>query len=202
MHTQRIKAVIFDWAGIFCTPGELFSHPRLLKTLKMVPEEIEKQVKKTQDEYYRGKISNTAFWRHIFKTFSLKGFTPKELNKAYLGSYKISRQNLQIPLRLKKNYSVALLSNLTGVMMSHIVKIHTLKNRFHKLFFSNRMGFIKPEEEIFKIALKQIGVRPEEAVFIDDSKKNLEAAKKMGMHTLYCPTPKELQRILKQAKLL
>ncbi|HEU0050477.1 MAG TPA: hypothetical protein VFQ60_00270, partial [Patescibacteria group bacterium] len=59
---NKIKAICFDWAGIFCTPGELFSHPRLLKKIGRTAAEIEARVKPVQDQYYRGKISNARFW--------------------------------------------------------------------------------------------------------------------------------------------
>jgi len=199
---KKIRAVIFDWSGIFCTPGELFSHPKLLKRLQMTPAEIEVIMKPIQDEYYRGKISGKTFWQKVFKRFTLKEFTIKQLTDAYLASYAISRRNLRIPLRLKRTYIVALLSNLTEEMMRHIVKTHVLKECFHHLFFSNRMGFLKPEYKIFRIALDKMGIRADEAVFIDDTKKNLVAAKKMGMRVLHCPSPDRLPDLLRRAKLL
>jgi len=35
---------------------------------------------------------------------------------------------------------------------------------------------------MFRLALDKAGVQPEEAVFVDDQKKNVEAAEALGMH--------------------
>jgi HAD superfamily hydrolase (TIGR01509 family) len=52
------------------------------------------------------------------------------------------------------------------------------------------MGYRKPDPEIFVRAAEMMGVRPERAVFFDDSLKNVETAKSVGFkafHTVNSP---------------
>ena len=44
---------------------------------------------------------------------------------------------------------------------------------------------MKPGEEIFRKALQQGELKPEETLFIDDSEKNVEQGDRMGLHTLW-----------------
>ena len=39
----------------------------------------------------------------------------------------------------------------------------------------------KAEKILFKIAIEELGIKPEEAIFVDDSESNLEVAEEFGM---------------------
>jgi putative hydrolase of the HAD superfamily len=48
---------------------------------------------------------------------------------------------------------------------------------------SCEVGVRKPDPQIFRIALEQLhGVRPEQAVFLDDFEANVASARQVGMH--------------------
>jgi putative hydrolase of the HAD superfamily len=59
-----------------------------------------------------------------------------------------------------------------------------LDNYFDMLFLSYRMGASKPGEEIYRKMLLEGNMNPQETLFIDDSAKNIEAARKVGINTL------------------
>ncbi len=44
---------------------------------------------------------------------------------------------------------------------------------------------IKPMPEIYQLLIDRYGLTPEESVFLDDTKPNLEAAEKFGIHTIH-----------------
>ena len=48
--------------------------------------------------------------------------------------------------------------------------------------FSCRVKIIKPEREIYELCLKELGVLPEQTVFFDDVKENVDAALMLGIH--------------------
>ena len=43
---------------------------------------------------------------------------------------------------------------------------------------------IKPDKKIFDLALERIGVKAEEAIFIDDNEKNTDGAKSVGINAV------------------
>lgn len=53
--------------------------------------------------------------------------------------------------------------------------------------FSYDAGYMKPDEEIYKILLNKYKINPEEAVFFDDREENIEAANKLGIHGVHFP---------------
>ena len=53
--------------------------------------------------------------------------------------------------------------------------------------FSYDVGYMKPNEEIYKILLNKYKINPEEAIFFDDREENIEAANKLGIHGIHFP---------------
>jgi len=56
----------------------------------------------------------------------------------------------------------------------------------------------KPEPESYFLSLNKIGVKPEEALFIDDKPENLDAAEKLGINTLIFKNNKQFFKELKK----
>jgi len=54
---------------------------------------------------------------------------------------------------------------------------------FNKSYFSFAEHLEKPDPRFFELILDHEGLLPEETLFIDDSKKNIEAAEALGIHT-------------------
>ena len=54
--------------------------------------------------------------------------------------------------------------------------------------YSWQVQQVKPEPEIFRTLLERFGLRPEESVFLDDNPKNVEAARKLGIHAIQFTT--------------
>jgi putative hydrolase of the HAD superfamily len=181
-EVKNIKTIIFDWAGIFCTPGEPFTHPDLQKQTGLTVDEMGAKTRDIQDKYYCGKISTEEFWNNVIAALSVTDLTGKDLGDAYRASYTLYPGMLERAGQLRSEHNVALLSNLTEIMMRHIIETHHIERYFDELFFSNTIGFMKPDSEAYNIVLRKMDAKPEESLFIDDSQKNVDAAQKLGMH--------------------
>ncbi|GAA5978927.1 hypothetical protein JCM5350_004180 [Sporobolomyces pararoseus] len=61
-----------------------------------------------------------------------------------------------------------------------------LKSLFDEYIESCVEGLRKPDPKFFQLALDKLGVKADEAVFLDDIGHNLIAAKKLGIRTIRC----------------
>ena len=88
-----------------------------------------------------------------------------------------------------KGYKVYYLSNWSA--WTHDLLQEAGKFDFLKLMdggvFSYDVGYMKPNEEIYKILLNKYKINPEEAMFFDDKEENIEAANKLGIHGVHFP---------------
>lgn len=110
----------------------------------------------------------------------------------------------ELALELKEKYSLrlALLSNVGKALAEHEKEIPIL-DIFDKKFYSAVIGATKPNSEIFDYVCKNLGILPNEAVFVDDNEKNVTAAKSFGIAAVkftgdVLSLKKELQQILEQ----
>ena len=52
---------------------------------------------------------------------------------------------------------------------------------FDCTFPSHLTGYLKPDSDAYVYAAKEMGIRPDEALFLDDNRINIEGAQKAGM---------------------
>jgi 2-haloacid dehalogenase len=64
---------------------------------------------------------------------------------------------------------------------------------FEKIFISGEHGCAKPDERFYRIALDGIGLPVEQMLFIDDSRKNILAAERLGLRSLFFTDAKALR---------
>ena len=62
-----------------------------------------------------------------------------------------------------------------------------MKELFDVIVESSVVGLRKPNPDIYRLACRQAGVVPAQAVFLDDIGANLKPAKALGMHTIRVP---------------
>lgn len=55
---------------------------------------------------------------------------------------------------------------------------------FDVVIESSRIGVRKPEPRFFELTCAELGITPDQAVYLDDLGTNLKPARKMGMHTI------------------
>ena len=60
---------------------------------------------------------------------------------------------------------------------------------FDGIIESSKVGVRKPDPRFYELACEQLGIRPEEAVFLDDLGVNLKPARAMGMTTIKVGDP-------------
>jgi len=193
---MSIRAIIFDWAGVFCSPGEPFAHPNLQEQTGLTLDQIGQKTKDIQAAYYLGQTSTAEFWTKVAKRLNLGQLSPVELSRAYLSSYRLYPEMLRLAADLRPRYQTAILSNLTRLMMDHIVAEHQIKDFFDMVFFSNEIGYAKPDPLSYRFALTKLKAKPEQTIFIDDSKTNLVAAAQLGLQTILFESPEQCHQAL------
>ncbi|GAA5892178.1 hypothetical protein JCM8208_001465 [Rhodotorula glutinis] len=77
-----------------------------------------------------------------------------------------------------------------------------MRGMFDEYIESAVEGLRKPDPAFFRLALDRVGVKPDEAVFLDDIGHNLAAARTLGMHTIRVQHGKSHEAIAELEKLL
>ncbi|KUI56003.1 (S)-2-haloacid dehalogenase 4A [Cytospora mali] len=84
---------------------------------------------------------------------------------------------------LRQKYEVFVLANGTTRLQLDLGRSSGLQ--FDMMFSSQLLGETKPDLEIYKKAMRLVGVAPEESLMVAAHAYDLRAAKKVGMSTVY-----------------
>ena len=89
---------------------------------------------------------------------------------------------------LGKQYPLYLLSNTNSIHIEYLRKRENSKfdkfeNSFAKVYYSYQMQCRKPDSIIFEKVITDLKINPQETLFVDDMKDNIETAEKLGFQT-------------------
>jgi HAD superfamily hydrolase (TIGR01509 family) len=95
-------------------------------------------------------------------------------------------ENVALLRRLKAaGRPVYALSNFATVKFAIARQMFDFLNEFDDAVISGHVGVVKPDPRIFEILFEQVGRRPHELLFVDDSLRNIEAAQALGMPAIH-----------------
>lgn len=190
---KRIKAIIFDVGGVIFSPRDkkrnlLSSFREACFLLKGVDIDFKRDYGSIREIYLESsanKISKSKTLELLSKKFKIPS---DRIEIAFLEVYKNNilenRKLYNFILKLKEaGYKIGISS-----IQFHLSKDILIPEKFYKDFdalqISCEDGFRKPDPHAFQSILKKLDVNPDEAVFIDDGQKNVEAAKNLGIHAI------------------
>lgn len=163
-----IRNVIIDFDGVFI-PDEYRGFRPICDDEKVV-EDLERK-------YYTQKNCSN-FWNEIRSRFSLTN-SDKELIDAY--NFEDDEQHnheqsiVGVLQTLSRSYNISLLSNQITDRTNYI-RQKPYVSLFKKMYFSNEIGYAKPDEKIFNYVCEDLKCTPQECLFVDDSKENIVEA--------------------------
>jgi putative hydrolase of the HAD superfamily len=77
------------------------------------------------------------------------------------------------------------LSNISSDIFEYLSERHSFWGVFRGIVISGDLGMMKPEPQIFEFLLTRYELAAAQTVFIDDNAPNIEAARALGIHTVW-----------------
>ena len=131
----------------------------------------------------------------LFNSFSHSRDTSSLVNQAMLSASTLLRSSGILTCVLTNNW----IEDDPEIKVVAAKFMVILKQFFNEVVESARIGIRKPTPDIYKHTCSQLGVSPQECVFLDDIGQNLKAAKALGITTVLVTDPiealKELETI-------
>jgi len=187
-----LRAVIFDlWNTIAEWPHERWAEvrPRVAERVGLSSEEF--------DSRWYGELAHMRETRPFADVLALFDLTPEAAAEVVSLRREVTREGL-VPVRGAVETIAALRERglKTGLITvcSEDVALLWEETPFHELFdvtvFSATCGLRKPDPRIYRLALEQLGVEPEEAVFVGDGANDeLGGAERLGMRAVGVESP-------------
>lgn len=189
-----IQAIVFDLGGVLidldfegCVRAfrEILGYERITELLDLSHQ------KGIYGDMEAGIITADEFRKEILRD-SRPGAVPGDVDRAMAGLLTgMDPAKVTLLEELAGKYALYGLTNNNEISVARMHEIYEeagldWKRVFRKEFVSCRMKLMKPSREIFDAAAAEIGLPPEEILFVDDSQRNVDGALAAGWKaTLY-----------------
>ncbi len=171
-----IKAIIFDFFGVLVTEG----FKQFCDTYFPGDKQKRAQAIGYVNRHDAGFMSADDYMDGLAK---LAGVGVGTVGK-FMASNKPNTALLTyIRRELKPKFKISVLSNSGDDYINQMLEAGDVAI-FDDVILSYRHGILKPQQEIFELAAKRLGVLTNECVFIDDSPNHCTGARQAGMEAI------------------
>ena len=194
----QIKNIILDWGGVI-TDIDINKSEAAFKKIGLNDFRKHYFMAEQIDFYLlfeKGIMSPEEFRKNLraYLSFPVSDEDIDEAWAAMLGDTPGDRWDLLH--KIKESYRTFLLSN-TSILhvesyfeyLQHKFGVRGYHHLFEKVYFSYETGIRKPDAGAFKLVLEENGLVSQETLLIDDSKLNIESARKLDIRVYHLQPP-------------
>lgn len=201
---SKITTIAFDYGGVLGSDSDQWNQYffKIKDRTGLSETQLQKLFLADWPDLKVGKIRVDVFWQHVAEA-SEKKVSPLELKKVYDESIFLHQDVYKIAIRLKKRgLRLVILSNASiDWMQAKVMRFH-LKDTFEKVYSSASLGVAKPDPKIYKFVLKDLKIKPEQLLFVDNMQSNIDPAKRLGISTIWYTNVAALKEELRNLDLL
>ena len=188
---MTLKAIIFDFGGVL-----LRTHTRSYRTAW--DDKLGLAHGQFEDYIFNGSVGSLAqlgqaTWSDIWpQAAEYFGLTSAEIQQAQADFFKgdsLDQDLADYIRRLKTHYTIGLLSNTWYPSGEALLRSYNLTDAFDVWVTSAEIGVMKPDYQIYQVALERTASQPQETIFVDDFAHNIEAAQALGLQTVHYRDP-------------
>jgi len=175
----NITTIILDMYGVILEESKGKFVPYTFNYFgKAEHERLKRQIR---DEQLFTKTSNGEFTSDEFLT--MLGYeNPQFHMKEYIENHlTLDSEFMDFAKKYSGKYEFVLLSNDVSEWSAYITEYYQLNPYFKYKIISGDVKCRKPDRKIYELTLAQIGRKPSECIFVDNSVKNLEVAENLGI---------------------
>jgi putative hydrolase of the HAD superfamily len=190
-----LRAVVFDYGIVLSGPPNAEAWAAMKRITGLPEERFAPLFWGDRVAYDEGKLTGITFWQKLMREIGLPLDLVEELNRwdgRLWGGESVEMVAWQQALQ-QRGLRTAILSNMGDSVLDHILSKHAWIQRFDVLVWSYQLGIAKPDPAIYRATLARLGTRPEETLFIDDRRENVEAARAVGMPAIEYSSTEQLR---------
>ncbi len=186
-----IKAIIFDVGGVLKITDVNATKEKIISRFGISSEQIMQSYNKYLPLWKTSQIFESELWHKTITDYVSD-------HQNFQRVFQLNQPVYQIAKKLEQlGYITAILSNVSFEDKIFNAQLN-LYAPFKEVILSCDVNLIKPDPAIFKLILKKLKIKTDEAVMIDDKKINLDSAKGIGMHTIYFQDENQLKNDLQK----
>jgi putative hydrolase of the HAD superfamily len=182
MQADSIRAVLFDFGGVLVEEGFREGLYDLARGQGLDPQAVHQAAYEAiyESGYVLGRGTEYDFWRLLCRKTGLSGDI-EPLRQALAARFALRPLMLGVVRALRRQgYITAILSDQTDWLDRMDAELHFFQD-FDTVYNSYHMGKGKRDPSVFDDVVNDLGLAPDQAVFVDDDPGNCERARSRGL---------------------
>ena len=192
-----IKAAIFDMGGVLLRTADAAPRQALAQRYGFSVEQMLQIIFASESSHRaeRNEKSDTAHWDWALDQLRVPQPERQDFIRQWWAGDRMDYDLLAFINSLRPGLRTGLLSNAWPATRQNIQRHWGgLEQYFDVVVFSAEVGMRKPEPAFYQWMLEQLGVIPQETIFIDDLGENVEAAAKLGLGAIQFRSPEQARQ--------
>jgi epoxide hydrolase-like predicted phosphatase len=196
---MSIRAVFVDFGGVLVRTEDEGPRSRLAEKLGMTRYELEELVFESESSLKAslGEITEDMHLKNVVRSLNLDPVEVSSFTEAFFAGDRTDPLLLDYLRSLRPGHKVGLISNAWSGLRDFIAR-QEMADLFDAMTISAEAGTMKPYGQIYRIAMEELQVQPDESVFVDDMRRNVEGARSVGMHAIHFTQPAVVLEELKE----
>src|SRR5579885_1973241 len=180
-----VKAAFFDIGNVLLRFSSKQVIARVAYAVRCHPIRLARYIWASDvgDRIERGEMSGEQIYELFQKELGYKG-TFAQFRLLWCDHFSLDRGSYAILKKTAAAVPTYLLSNTNALHIDFIKERYEFPSLVRGAILSHEVGLRKPDPAIYRKALALSGTEPEETVFVDDLKPNVDAAKKLGIRAI------------------
>jgi FMN phosphatase YigB (HAD superfamily) len=189
------RAMLFDLGNVLVAFDFRRGYEAIRPYCRVPPEEIQPRITQSGlvPPYERGKISSQEFFERLAAALQMQ-VSYEEFcrlwSTIFLPDVLVPEAMLQ---GLRQRYRMVLISNTNDIHYRDIASRYAIVKHFDAHVLSYEVGAAKPEDHIYREAIRQAGCAPEECLYIDDIPEFIAAGRRHGLAAVQFQNAVELK---------
>jgi putative hydrolase of the HAD superfamily len=197
---MRIKTIFFDIGGVLLSDG--WGHVSRRAAAEKFDLDWEEYADRHEKVAHAIETDRLSLDEYLTRTifYRPRSFTREEFRDFVFAQSQPHPEAIEIAQRLAAShkYFMATINNEIFELNTYRLEKFGLRSIFPVFFSSCFLGIRKPDEAIYRLALRVSQRDAEECIFIDDREVNLECPRELGMETILYQSASQLRDALEQ----
>jgi FMN phosphatase YigB (HAD superfamily) len=190
-----VRAVFFDIGNVLLRFSSRKVLAKVACAVKRHPLKLAKYLWRSDlgERIERGEIGGEKLYALFQEELGYEG-SFAQFRLLWCDHFTLDRGSFAILKRTAAEVPTYLLSNTNALHYDFIRERYAFPGLVRGAILSHELGLRKPDPKIYRKALELSSTAPEETVFIDDLKPNVEAARRVGLQAIRYRGADDLRR--------
>jgi epoxide hydrolase-like predicted phosphatase len=182
-----IRAIVFDFGGVLVRTEDHTGRRQWEARLGLGERDLDRLVFDSDIAIRAtlGEVADSAVWDNVATALKLAAEQIENFRSDFWAGDKLDQDLVALLVSLRPRYQTAILSNAWSNGRELIARTYGLDQVVDTIIISAEERLAKPDPRLYQRVAERLGVKPEEAVLVDDYLANIEGARAAGWQAIH-----------------